>query len=57
MGTGCFVLHRIVSENKRAEFVNHSLSNVVVSGEWCNIIFLNVLVPNEEENDDLKIFF
>ena len=57
MVAGCFVLHRIVSENKTAEFVSHILSNVAVRGDWCNVIVLNVHEPSEKKSDESKDIF
>jgi hypothetical protein len=51
---GSFVHHRIASEVKRVEFVNDSVSNIVLRGHWCNIIFLNVHAPGEEKSDVSK---
>jgi hypothetical protein len=36
-----FVHHRIISAVHRAEFVNDSMSYIVLRGRWCNIIVLN----------------
>ena len=57
MGTGFFVQHRVVSAVKRVEFVNNRVSFIVLRGCWCNIIFLNMHLPNEEKSDDSKVSF
>ena len=54
LGTGVFVHDRIVSAVKRAEFVSDRVSYIVLRGNWCNIIVLNVRVSSEEKSDDLK---
>jgi hypothetical protein len=33
------------------------VSYIVLRGRWCNIIVLNVHVPNEDKSDDLKDSF
>ena len=33
------------------------MSCIVLRGCWCNIIVLNVHVPNEEKTDDSKYIF
>jgi hypothetical protein len=55
--TGHFVHHRIVSADKRVEFVSDRVSYIVLRGRWCNIIILNVHVPSEEKSDELKDSF
>jgi len=46
-----FVNSRIVSAMKRVEFVNESLSYIVLRGRWRNIIVVNVHAPSEEKFD------
>ena len=57
LGIRYFVHHRIVSAVKRIEFVSIRLSYIVLRGHWCNIIVLNVDVPDEEKSDDSKDSF
>jgi len=57
MGTEYFVQHRIVSTVKRVEFVSDRILYIVVRGQWCNIIVLNVHGPSEERNGDSKYVF
>jgi hypothetical protein len=47
LGTGLFVHQRIVPAVKKVEFVSDRMSYTVLRGRWCNIIVLNVHVPNE----------
>jgi len=56
LGTGFFVLQRIVSAFKRVEVVSDRMSYtcIVLRGRWCNIIVLNVHASSEEKSDDLK---
>ena len=49
-----FVPHRIVSKDKRAEFVSDRMSYIVLRGRWCNIIVLNVHAPSGEKSDSSK---
>jgi hypothetical protein len=55
LGTGLIVHHRIVSAVQREEFVNDSVSYMVLRGRWCNIIVLNVYVTNEEKDLNAKV--
>ena len=57
LGTGFFVHHRIVSAEKRVEFVSDRMSYIVLRDRWCNIIVLNVHAPSEEKSDDSKDSF
>jgi hypothetical protein len=57
LGTEFFVHHRIVSAVKRVEFVSDRVSYIVLRGCWCNVIVLNVHVPNEEKSDNPKTVF
>ena len=41
----------------RAELVSDRMSNVVLSGRWCNIIDFNVHALHEERSDDSKESF
>ena len=57
MGTGFSVQHRIASAAQRVEFVNDKMSYIVLRGNWCNIIVLNVHALAQEESDDSKDSF
>ena len=54
LGTGFFVHHRIASAVMRVEFVNNSVSYIVLRGCQFNIIDLNMHVPCEDKSDDSK---
>ena len=49
LGTGIFVHYRIVSADKRVEFVSDRVLYMVLRGCWCNIIVLKVHAPSEEK--------
>jgi hypothetical protein len=49
-----FVNHRLVSAVKRVGVVCDRMLYRDLRGRWCNIIFLNVLAPGEEENNYSK---
>jgi hypothetical protein len=57
LGTGFFVLHRIVSAVKKVDFVSDRVSYIVLRGCWCNIIVLHVHASSEEKCDDSKDSF
>jgi hypothetical protein len=43
-----------MSAVKRVEFVSDKMSHVILRDRWCHIIVLNVHVPTEDKNDDVK---
>jgi hypothetical protein len=57
LGTGVFVLKRIISAVKRVEFVSDRMSYITLRGRWCHIFVLNVHAPTEDETDDVKDSF
>jgi exonuclease III len=54
LGTGLFVLKRIISAVRRVEFVSDRMSYIILRGRWCNIIVVNVHAPCEDRSDDIK---
>jgi hypothetical protein len=52
-----FVRKRIISADKRAEFVSDKMSYIILRGSWCHIIVLNVHAPIEDKIDDVKDSF
>jgi hypothetical protein len=52
-----FARHRIASAVKKVDFFSDTVLYIVLRGRWCNIIILNVRVPNEEKSDDSKDSF
>ena len=52
-----FVHQRIASAVKRVEFVSDRMSYIVLRGQWCNIIVLNVHAPSGEKNNNSKYSF
>ena len=57
IGNRIFVQHRIVSAACYQQFVNDRMSFIVLRGNWCNIIVLNVHALTREESDDSKDSF
>jgi hypothetical protein len=54
LGTGFFVHKRIISADKRAEFVSDRMAYIILRGRWCGIIVLNIRAPTEDKIDDLR---
>jgi hypothetical protein len=54
LGKGFFVHRRIISAVKRVEFVNDTMSYIILRGRWFHIIVLNVHAPTEDKIDDVK---
>jgi hypothetical protein len=57
LSTGFSVQKRIISAIKRLEFVRDRTSYIILISHWCDIIFLNVHTPTEDETDDMKDIF
>jgi hypothetical protein len=51
------VHRRIISAVKRVEFVNDRMSYIILRGQWCHVIVLNVHAPTEDKTDDVKDSF
>jgi hypothetical protein len=49
-----FLLQRILSAVKRAEFVSNRMSYIILRGRWCDIIVLNVHAATKDKIDDMK---
>jgi hypothetical protein len=47
LGTVFFVRKRIVSSDKRVEFVSDRMSYIILRGRWCHIIVVKVHAPTE----------
>jgi hypothetical protein len=48
---------RIISAVKRVEFVSDRMSYMILRGNWCHIIVLNVHAPTKDKTDDVKDSF
>ena len=57
LAMGYFVHDTIISTVKRVEFVNDTMSYIVLRGGWCNVIVLNAHAPSEERSYDSKYSF
>jgi hypothetical protein len=54
LGTDFFVHKRIISGDKRVDFVSYRMPYIILRGCWCDIIVLNVHAPTEDKIDDKK---
>jgi exonuclease III len=57
LGTRIFIHNRIISAVKRVEFVSDRMLYITLKGHWCDIIVLNVHVPTEDKDDNIKDSF
>jgi hypothetical protein len=57
LGTGFFVHKGIISAVKRVEFVNDSMSYIILRGHWFHFIVLNVHAPREDKTEYVKDSF
>jgi hypothetical protein len=57
LGTGFFVHKRIISADKRVEFVSDRMLYVILRGRWRDIIVLNVHATTKNKIDDMKDSF
>jgi hypothetical protein len=57
LGTGFLVHKRNLSSVRRVEFINDSMSYIILRGRWCNVFVLNVYAPCEDKGDDVKDSF
>jgi hypothetical protein len=57
LGTGLFRYKRIISANRRVEFISDRMLYIILRGRWCNIIVLNVNAPCEDKGYDVKDSF
>jgi hypothetical protein len=57
LGKSFFVHKRIISADKRVEFVSDSMSYKILRGRRRDIIVLNVHAPMEDKIDDIKDSF
>jgi hypothetical protein len=48
LGTGIFVLKRIIQAALTVEFVNDRGSDIILRYRWCDVIVLNVHAPIED---------
>jgi hypothetical protein len=57
LGTGFFILKRIIPALRRVEFISDTMSYIILRGHWCSIIVLNMHAPCEDREDDEKDSF
>jgi hypothetical protein len=43
-----------MSSVKRVQFVSDKILYIVLRGDWCDIIVLNIHAPTEDKIDDVK---
>jgi hypothetical protein len=57
LGAGLFVHKRIISAIKRVECVSDRMSYIILRGNWCHIIDLNLHSSTADKTDDMKDTF
>jgi hypothetical protein len=48
---------KIISAVKRVEYVSDRMLYIILRGQWCHIIVLNVHAPTEDKTNDVKDSF
>jgi hypothetical protein len=57
LGTGFFTNNTIISGVKRVKIASGRKSYIIMKGQWCDIILLNVHVPTEDKDGIIKDSF
>jgi hypothetical protein len=57
IGTGLFIHKGIISAVKRTEFLSDMKLCIILRGQWCDTVVLNMHATTEVESDDMKDSF